>query len=71
MECNDPHAPVLVSLANGLRDCPVKLGADNPDNFYQSSNIDSRERYRVYGKRGTVHYLAFGTQAGSYGGAGG
>jgi len=26
MECSDPCAPVLVSLANGLRDAPVKLG---------------------------------------------
>ena len=35
MECNDPSCPKLVCLASGLRDCPVKLGADNPDNFYQ------------------------------------
>ena len=46
-------------------------GADNPDNLYQSANLDSRETYRLYGKRGTVNYLGFGTQAGSYGQAGG
>ena len=34
MECNDPHHPQLVPLANGLRDCPVKIGSDNPDNLY-------------------------------------
>lgn len=71
MECNDPCAPVLVSLANGLRDCPVKLGADNPDNLYQNANLDSRETYVLSGNRGTVHYLGFGTQSGTYGQAGG
>lgn len=71
LECNDPSAPVLVSLANGLRDCPVKLGADNPDNLYQNANLDSRETYLVKGKRGTVNYLGFGTQSGTYGQAGG
>ena len=71
LECNDPSAPVLVSLANGLRDCPVKLGADNPDNLYQNANLDSRETYILRGKRNTVFYLGFGTQSGTYGQAGG
>jgi hypothetical protein len=71
LECNDANAPVLVALANGLRDCPIKLGADNPDNLYQNANLDSRETYRLWGTRGTVNVLAFGTQAGTYGGPGG
>lgn len=71
MECNDPTAPQLVALANGLRDCPIKLGSDNPDNLYQSANLDSRETYILRGKRGTVNYLGFGTQAGAYGQMGG
>jgi hypothetical protein len=71
LECNDPHAPTLVSLANGLRDAPVKLGADNPDNLYLNANLDARETYRLVGTRGTVPYLGLGMQAGTYGGAGG
>ncbi|MBK8408274.1 MAG: DUF1214 domain-containing protein [Sandaracinaceae bacterium] len=71
LECNDPHAPTLVSLANGLRDAPVKLGADNPDNLYLNANLDARETYRLVGSRGTVPYLGLGMQAGTYGGAGG
>ena len=71
LEAADPFAPVLVSIADGKRAAPVKLGADNPDNLYQSANLDSRETYRLHGKRGTVNYLGFGTQSGSYGEPGG
>lgn len=71
LECNDPHAPVLVALANGMRDAPVKLGADNPDNLYQNANLDPRETYRLFGARGTVPYLGLGVQEGTYGGPGG
>lgn len=71
LECNDPSAPVLVSLANGLRDAPVKLGADNPDNLYLNANLDARETYVLRGTRGTVSYLGLGIQAGTYGGPGG
>jgi hypothetical protein len=44
----------------------AKIGADNPDNYYQRAQIDGRYDYRIRGKRGTVHYLGFGTQAGGY-----
>ncbi|MCA9536492.1 MAG: DUF1214 domain-containing protein [Myxococcales bacterium] len=71
LECSDPHAPVLVALANGMRDAPVKLGADNPDNLYLNANLDPRETYRLVGARGTVNYLGLGIQEGTYGGAGG
>ena len=71
VECSDPEAPVLVSLANGDRTCPVKLGSDNPDNLYQSANLDSRNEYILEGTRGTVFYLGFCTQSGTYGGDGG
>jgi hypothetical protein len=71
LECNDPHAPVLVALANGMRDAPVKLGADNPDNLYLNANLDPRETYRLVGARGTVSYLGLGIQEGTYGGPGG
>lgn len=48
----------------------VKMGADNPDNYYQHANISGRYRYRLWGHRGTINYLGFGTYAGDYGGSG-
>jgi hypothetical protein len=39
--------------------------------LYQSANLDSREIYSLKGTRGTVNYLGFGTQSGSYGQSGG
>lgn len=44
----------------------AKIGADNPDNLYMRAPINGTLRYRVYGNRGTVHYLSFGCQAGGY-----
>jgi hypothetical protein len=49
----------------------VKMGADNPDNYYQNAAISGVHEYRIVGHRGTVNYLAFGTQAGHYGQGGG
>lgn len=61
-----PEAPTL------LRTCheTVKMGADNPDNLYQNASINGKYEYRLRGKRGSVHYLGFGTFAGGYGGSG-
>ena len=44
----------------------AKIGADNPDNLYQSARVDGRHEYRVSGNRGSVAYLSFGTQKGGY-----
>lgn len=63
LEFADPAAPVLRRPAHET----VKIGADNPDNYYQSAAISGRYRYRIRGTRGTVYYLGFGTYAGSYG----
>lgn len=63
VEFNDPRLPVLYSLSHET----IKIGADNPDNFYQNARIDGSLEYRIKGTRGTVHYLAFSTKAGSYG----
>lgn len=49
----------------------VKLGADNPDNFYQNAQISGQYEYRIRGKRNSVFYLGFFTQNGSYGSTGG
>jgi hypothetical protein len=66
VEDADPGAPEL------LRTCheTVKMGADNPDNYYQNAPINGKYEYRLSGKRGTVHYLGFGTQEGNYGATG-
>ena len=49
----------------------VKLGADNPDNYYFNAQISGKYSYRLRGKRNTVHYIGFFTQNGNYGSTGG
>jgi len=71
IECGDPTRPQLVSIVDGHRAAPIKIGNDNPDNFYQSCVLNSRYTYRLRGNVGTVHYFAIGTQAGQYGEDGG
>lgn len=67
VEHADPRAPVLHRVVHET----VKMGADNPDNFYATARLDGRLDYRITGRRNTVHYLAFGTQKGHYGKNGG
>ena len=66
VEDSDPLAPEL------LRTCheTIKMGADNPDNHYRNALINGTYDYRITGRRGTVHYLGFGTQEGNYGATG-
>ncbi len=40
----------------------IKMGLDNPDNYYLSASINGRYSYRIRGKRGTIHYLSFAAQ---------
>ncbi len=40
----------------------VKMGLDNPDNFYVSATVNARRTYRIRGTRGTIHYLSFAAQ---------
>jgi hypothetical protein len=63
LEDPDPCAPVFKRVVHET----VKMGADNPDNYYQHASISGQYEYRIVGNRGTVPYLAFGTQAGHYG----
>jgi hypothetical protein len=65
LEFADPRFPVLRRPAHET----VKIGADNPDNYYQSAAVSGACEYRLTGTRGTVHYLGFGTYAGGYGSA--
>ncbi len=66
IEFADPAVPVLRRPAHET----VKIGADNPDNYYQSAAISGVYDYRLWGTRGTIHYLGFGTYVGRYGGGG-
>jgi len=63
VEYADPKFPVLRRMVHET----VKMGSDNPDNYYQNCKIDGRYEYKITGNRGTVHYLGFGTQKGDYG----
>jgi len=59
LEYGDPEAPALHRPVHET----AKIGADNPDNYYQRAAISGRYGYRIRGKRGTVHYLGFGAQS--------
>ena len=67
VEHADPRAPVLHRVVNET----TKLGADNPDNYYQTAALNGNYEYRLSGRRNTVAYLSFGTQSGNYGQGGG
>lgn len=63
VENADPTAPVLQRTVHET----AKMGNDNPDNVYLNAAISGKHRYRLYGRRGTVHWLELATQKGSYG----
>lgn len=67
VEYCDPAFPVLRRMAHET----VKLGADNPDNYYFNAQISGNYKYRISGRRNTVHYIGFFTQNGDYGTTGG
>ncbi len=66
VEFGDPRQPGFYQLSNET----IKIGNDNPDNYYQNCNISGEYDYRITGTRGTVPYLSFGTKAGGYGSTG-
>jgi hypothetical protein len=63
VELADPLWPAFRRPAHET----AKMGADNPDNHYLAAAIDGAHAYRVWGARGSVHYLGFGSYAGGYG----
>lgn len=63
VEYADDQAPVIHRVAHET----VKLGADNPDNYYQTASINGNYEYRIWGRRNSITYLSFGTQSGNYG----
>lgn len=62
LESSDPDFPRFFQLSNET----IKIGADNPDNQYLNAVIAGDRVYRIRGKRGTVPYLSFGTNANRY-----
>ncbi len=56
-ENSGPEFPVFRPMPDG-----VKMGLDNPDNYYVSASINPRLDYRIRGTRGTIHYLSFAAQ---------
>lgn len=67
VEFADPAFPVLRRTVHET----VKMGADNPDNYYFNAKISGEYKYKIIGKRNTVHYIGFFTQNGNYGTTGG
>lgn len=67
VEYGDPAFPVLRRMVHET----VKMGADNPDNYYFNAQISDDYEYLIRGKRNTIDYLGFFTQNGTYGKAGG
>jgi len=63
VEFADPEYPVLRRPSHET----VKIGADNPDNHYQSAAVSGEFEYRIFGHRGTIHYLGIGSYVGRYG----
>ena len=62
LENNDPYFPTFYSLSHET----AKIGADNPDNLYLNATINGDFDYRIWGQRGTVHYLSFGSKTNKY-----
>jgi hypothetical protein len=67
VEYADPSFPVFKRMVHET----VKMGADNPDNYYFNAQISGDYEYTIKGKRNSVHYIGFFTQNGNYGSTGG
>lgn len=68
VEFNDPSFPVFRRTVNET----IKMGADNPDNYYLNAQIDgSQYDYIIEGKRNSIHYFGLFTQNGNYATTGG
>ncbi|MBW2362047.1 MAG: DUF1214 domain-containing protein [Deltaproteobacteria bacterium] len=63
VEHADPEAPSFYQLSHET----AKIGADNPDAYYQNCIIDGRHDYRLSGPRGSADYVGVGTYSGVYG----
>jgi len=62
VEHADPAFPSFYQASHAT----AKIGSDNPDNLYQNATISDDYAYRIWGTRGTVPILSFGTKANRY-----
>ena len=62
LEHRDPAFPQLRCGAHET----IKLGADNPDNRYESAPLNPDYNYRITGTRGSVDYLGLSTIINKY-----
>lgn len=62
LEFRDPMFPQLRCGAHET----IKLGADNPDNRYESAPVNPKYDYRITGNRNTVDYLGISTIINKY-----
>ena len=67
VEYSDPALPELRRMVHET----VKMGADNPDNYYLNAQISGNYEYIIRGKRNTIDHISFHTQNGNYGTTGG
>jgi len=67
VEYPDPAFPQLRRMVHET----VKMGADNPDNYYMNAQVSGEYEYKILGKRNTIDYISFHTQNGNYGTTGG
>jgi len=67
VEYADPAFPIFKRMVHET----VKMGADNPDNYYFNAQISGKYEYKITGKINTAHYIGFFTQNGNYGTTGG
>jgi len=67
VEYNDPRFPVFRRTVHET----IKMGADNPDNYYLNAQISGDYNYVIKGRRNTIHYFGLFTQNGNYGTTGG
>jgi len=67
LEYNDPLCPEFRRIVHET----IKMGADNPDNYYLNAQISGKFEYKITGKRNTIDYISFHTQNGNYGTTGG
>ena len=62
VEGSDPRFPVFYSLSHDT----IKIGNDNPDNYYLNCCVSGELEYLVEGEFGEVEYFSVATKAGSY-----
>lgn len=62
VEGSDPRFPVFYSLSHDT----IKIGNDNPDNYYLNCCVSGKLEYLIEGDFGEVDYFSVATKFGSY-----